>query len=455
MSESVEALRDPYLVQKGDTLGGIAKQCGMSARELQRLNKLPNPNRLSIGQTLYLSEQTAFGISAVFLDALRCPIKNLPFRCEFDGKTVTGVTGETGTIARQITRSAASQFAVWVQCVEGSWLRLTETASGYGHKLLTFVSDTLVIDGKTEPHPANAPTTLPEPPKPALQPQGAQPPLPKPAQGTPTKNNPHVKKRAAKGAQGQPVIEISVDIPQDLLTLFAKYRGGEITEKDWSDIAGILECEPAVLKAIARVESSGCSSFWRLNKSDGAHIPALVFERHYFSRLTKGNYDKTHPDISWSASYRKNSELGKANAKMHDGTVDSDDVYGGYARGYLRLINAYRLNPEAALKSCSWGKFQIMGDNHVLCNELNVATFCEKMCTSEKAQIELLANFVRRKPRAWKNSKNKALGKEISLWDAVKTKDWAAIAFNYNGPGYKTYNYDEKLSTAYKEYSKT
>ncbi len=39
--------------------------------------------------------------------------------------------------------------------------------------------------------------------------------------------------------------------------------------------------------------------------------------------------------------------------------------------------------------------------------------------------------------------------------DAVKTKSWAAIAFNYNGPSYKTYRYDEKVSAAYRDYCRT
>lgn len=76
------------------------------------------------------------------------------------------------------------------------------------------------------------------------------------------------------------------------------------------------------------------------------------------------------------------------------------------------------------------------------------------MCTSELGQIEVLSAFIQRKPRAWKAPKNKTLGKEISLWDAVKTKDWKAIAFNYNGPSYATYGYDTKLQAAYEAYKK-
>ena len=134
---------------------------------------------------------------------------------------------------------------------------------------------------------------------------------------------------------------------------------------------------------------------------------------------------------------------------MHDGIIDANDLYHYYAGAYLRLINAYRFNPDAALRSCSWGKFQILGGNFGLCGERNIKDFADKMCTSEASQIKLVAQFIRNKPRTWKNAKNKTLGKEISLWDAVKTKNWAAIAFNYNGPHHK--NYDIKLKAAYEK----
>ena len=39
------------------------------------------------------------------------------------------------------------------------------------------------------------------------------------------------------------------------------------------------------------------------------------------------------------------------------------------------------------------------------------------------------------------------------LWTAVKTKDWQAIALNYNGPGYKTFSYDTKLKAAYEKFA--
>jgi hypothetical protein len=100
-----------------------------------------------------------------------------------------------------------------------------------------------------------------------------------------------------------------------------------------------LECDMAVLKAIAEVETKG-AAFWRINAQDGKQVPSILFERHWFSRLTKHVRDKTHPDIS-----------GPAFVSSKDAAAV--DRYGSHATSYLRLMNAYRIAPEAALASCS------------------------------------------------------------------------------------------------------
>lgn len=449
------ALKDLYLVRRGDTLTSIAARSGKSIQNLKRWNKLDNPHQLQEGQTLYLSEESAFGVSVLFLDALRYPIENLKYKLRFDGQTKAGSTSANGCVPSVVTKDAKSQFEVLIEDMQGQWVSLHKSVSDYGHKLVTLVSGVIMYPGETELHPKGAPAK-PVSDKPATKAAGAagQVPLPPKASGTPTKNNPAVKTKKTKGKQGQSIIQVSVDIPQGLLNLFANYKGGEISEIDWKQTADSLQCDPAVLKAIAKVESGGHAAFWRLNKADGANIPAILFERHYFSRQTAGKYDATHPDVSWPTAYQKKGLLGSKNKKMQDGKVEVGDIYGDYASAYLRLINAYRLDAEAALASCSWGKFQIMGQNHALCGATDLNKFAVAMCTSEADQIKLLAAFIQNKPRAWKDAHDKKLGKEISLWDAVKAKDWAAVAFNYNGPGYRTYSYDTKLKSAYEEYAK-
>ncbi|MDI1261603.1 N-acetylmuramidase domain-containing protein [Aquabacterium sp.] len=452
-SRPTTPLSDPYGVRRGDTLSKISARCGRTVAELMRFNALTNGNRIAIGQTLYLSESTAFGASVLFLDSLRHPINKLRYRVAFDERKQEGTTGANGLIPAFITGSARSRIKVWIQEADGAWQQVAHVSSDYGHKLVTLTSNALVVASTTRQMAADALHDLGS----ALETGAhslttAQSPAPAPTTGKSSKNNPAVKTRQTRGVKGQPIVKIEVDLPPGLLDLFGKYSGHEIAEENWREAAKQLECEPEVLKAFSDVESGGKSSFWRLNKGDGANVPALLFERHYFSRLTKGRFDSAHPDLSWPVAYRKKSLLGQDDKRMHDGKVDATDVYSDYASSYLRLINAYRLDPDAALRSCSWGKFQIMGDNYTLCGARNAHEFVSAICASEYKQIDLMAQFIRLKPAPWKDPKDKKAGKALSLWDAIKFKDWAMIAFNYNGPGYKTYSYDTKLKAAYEKH---
>lgn len=434
-------MNDPYLVTTGDTVASVAKRAGLTQEELRRLNHLSGKETIATGQTLYLSERTSFGFTTLFLDALRHPIENLPYQLRFDDKVVTGKTPANGMVPRKITNNANSTIEVWVQNPQGEWQQLTSTKSDYGHKLITLVSGSVVVAGMTELHPTDVPTQ-PAPPAGTVAPPAPSPSSqaapPKRATGKSSKNNKAVKTRTAKAPQGQPVLQISVDIPQGLLEYFAEFKGGEITDKDWQETANELTCEVAVLKAISIVESGGNSSFWRLNKGDGAHIPAILFERHYFSKKTKGFYDDTFPDVSWPIGYRTRKKLNAKDKLMPFGEVKELDTYSDRVSAYLRLIEAYRLDADAALRSCSWGKFQVMGENFAACGARDLTQFVNAMCTSEYEQLRMLSGFIQNKRR---------------LLTAVKTKDWKEIALNYNGPGYKTFSYDTKLKVAYEKFA--
>lgn len=443
MSDTAPVISDPYLICRGDSLQAIAKRCGRSVADLKRFNKITNANNIQAGATLYLSERTAFGISVLFLDVLRHPIEKLPFKIEFDGKTITGVTDKMGQVLRQVTKSADSTVIIWVRNADGVWQQLHQTLSGVGDKLITLVSQALVIKAKTEPHPYDAPldqdvplSTKPDAPM--------QAPPPKPADGAPAKNNPHVKERPSKGKHGQPTIELSVDLPSGLMQLFQHYTGAKITDEEWKNAAKDLACEAEVLKAIAEVETKG-AAFWKLNDGEYSGIvPAILYERHKFSKYTQHQYDTSHPDLSWKYGYiaskmRGHATLGQANNHMPDGKVKAMDQYGPLANSYLRLINAYRLDPDAALRSCSWGKFQIMGDEHQSSCGVSLRIFIKDMCASEVTQLHQLQNFIR----------HKAGGK---LHAAVKAKDWPSIALYYNGKNYRDNNYDNKLKAAYDKF---
>lgn len=449
----INAAAEVYVVKRGDTLTSISRATGKTIADLVRLNDIKNRNRLEVGQALYLSEKKAFAAQVLFLDALRHPIDNLKYVLSFDGKMLPGKSGQNGLTEEIVTRHARSAIKVLVQNTYGTWDRLGSFVSGHGKKLITLVSPSIMFKGQLEPHPPEAPLIPTTRQTSAPTGHSAKPPLPPTPKGKPSKNNPNVKLNNTKGKKGESIIQIGVDLPQDLLAYMQAYDGKPISEDDWKDNAKYLGCEVNILKAIAKVESGGRSAFWTIN--DNAKIkataPKIVFERHYFHKLTQGKHDQTHPDISWPVGYqrRKDHPIGSAHAKLHDNRVDQDDLYDNQ-QDYLRLINAYRLDKVAAIKSASWGKFQIMGANHKICDQPDIEDFVAKMCKSEAGQIELLAKFIRNK----KDRKNKKDPWQTLLWKAVKQKDWPNIARYYNGPKYKEGKYDEKLESAYKEYCK-
>jgi hypothetical protein len=213
------------------------------------------------------------------------------------------------------------------------------------------------------------------------------------------------------------------------LDFLGGYTGEKITEEDYVNAAKSIGCEVAVIKAVAEVETKA-ESFDKRNR------PTILYERHQFSKRTKPKrkYDKDNPDISSRKHYKKASKDNKmlvAAGSLHD--------YDLYGNSYSKLAKAYSLDKNAALKACSWGKFQIMGFNHIAAGYKTIFSFVEDMCRSEKEHLKAFVNFV--------------MANEVLRKAAIK-KDWATFAENYNGEGYSENNYDNKMKKAYKRYVK-
>ncbi|HET6941468.1 MAG TPA: N-acetylmuramidase domain-containing protein [Sphingomicrobium sp.] len=174
-------------------------------------------------------------------------------------------------------------------------------------------------------------------------------------------------------------------------------------DRSIEEAARSIGCDIAAVRSVIDVESRG--GFY----ADGR--PKLLFERHYFSRLTGGRFDASNSDISCRTA-------------------------GGYRGGpgeYDRLERAIRLDRKAALRSASWGAFQIMGDNCKSAGFDDVEAFVEEMVAGEPQQLRAFVSFV----------------KSARLDRHLCALDWKAFAKGYNGPGYKQNRYDEKLAAAY------
>jgi len=139
--------------------------------------------------------------------------------------------------------------------------------------------------------------------------------------------------------------------------------------------------------------------------------PTILYERHLFRHFTKKKWNLTHPDIS-----------------------GPQGGYGRYSAQYPKLYRAATLDEPAALKSASWGAFQILGENFADCGYTSVETFVDAMLANETNQLNAFVAFV---------NKNSTLKK------ALKDKDWTTFARIYNGPDYQKNHYDTNISNIY------
>lgn len=189
-----------------------------------------------------------------------------------------------------------------------------------------------------------------------------------------------------------------------------------ITELQFKDSAKILGIDVAAVKAVAEVESGGEGFF-----SEG--LPKILFEPHVF----------------WK-------ELRKVGIDPNQHVLGNDDIlypiwgskpYGKFSQQHSRLDRAIKIHRDAALKSASWGKFQIMGYNYQLAGYTTLQDFINAMYKSEDEHLKAFVSYI----------------KSRFLDDELKAKDWKAFARQYNGSLYWKNAYDKKLATAYKKYS--
>jgi hypothetical protein len=178
-----------------------------------------------------------------------------------------------------------------------------------------------------------------------------------------------------------------------------------------------LDIEPAALRAIMAIEAAG-SGF------DASGRPKALFERHHFYRwLIKNN----KPDVL-AAAAEANLAYPKWGTKPYP--KGSDAVY-------AEIEAAYKMAPEEALLSTSWGLGQIMGSNWVATGTGSVEEMVREAMESEGNQLRHMANFI----------------KSTGLIDEIQNKDWAGFAKKYNGPAYAQNQYDVKLASAYERFS--
>jgi len=192
----------------------------------------------------------------------------------------------------------------------------------------------------------------------------------------------------------------------------SKISAAEFEAAAWQLGGGI---SAALVHAFADVESGGKSGF------GPSGLPVIAFEGHWFRKFTHKVYDLDHPFLSYP--YAK-----KAGPEWVHNNKDQ-------ATAWKTLEEALAIDHEAALKSCSWGMFQVMGFNHASCGYKTLDDFVAAMKAGEAGQLLAFVGFCKSTP---------------ACLEAMQKKDFKGMAIGYNGPDYG--DYDKRIERAYKKY---
>jgi N-acetylmuramidase len=184
-----------------------------------------------------------------------------------------------------------------------------------------------------------------------------------------------------------------------------------LTDADFERAAKELNVEVAAIRAVAEVEAAGAGFL-----PDGR--PAILYEAHVFHKETSGKHGV--------AKDRKGVKL--SNASWDRGLYGATGVH-----QHERYEDARQLNADAANKACSWGTFQILGQNHAACGYPDSQSFVDAMWSGAPAHLDAFVKFI----------------KANRLDGALRAKQWAVFAKGYNGPAYAKNQYDRKMADAY------
>jgi hypothetical protein len=185
-----------------------------------------------------------------------------------------------------------------------------------------------------------------------------------------------------------------------------------------------LGCRVETIKAIAEVEAGPFGAFLDTGE------PVILFEPHIFSRLTGGRFDGYTINLAKIPESKQpipNSWI------LISYPAWRMDQYGPLSAQHKRLQGAAKLNRDAALKSCSWGLYQLMGFNHKLCGHETIQSFVNAMYQSVDRHLDALVSFVLSDPRKVK---------------AIRDRDAKTFASLFNGVSYAKNKYDTRLIAA-------
>lgn len=202
---------------------------------------------------------------------------------------------------------------------------------------------------------------------------------------------------------------------QDLLAKLTNRNAPALTEADFAAAADMLGhgVTPKHMKASKKVEAPK-------GAFDDQGRPTILYERHVFARNTtpKGRFNATNPELS--------------------GGPYGPGGYGAFSAQYGKLERAFALDPIAAFEACSWGAFQVLGENAVELGYENAIDMALTLATSEAAHLDLYVRYVR----------FHGLADELGACRPGAPNSCIPFVERYNGPAYARFNYHKNFAAA-------
>lgn len=186
-----------------------------------------------------------------------------------------------------------------------------------------------------------------------------------------------------------------------------------LSNQDYQNAASTLGVPVCYVEGVARVESGAYGSFDRKGR------PTILYEPHVFSRNSGHRFDRSHPHIS---ARRWNKQL---YARTMDGR-------------YNQLFEACSLDIDAALEACSYGLFQVLGENWQTLQYTSPFELASLHAVGEPAQLDALVRYIT----------GFSLVDELQACQAGDPASCVPFVRAYNGKEYYKNDYHVKLARA-------
>lgn len=198
--------------------------------------------------------------------------------------------------------------------------------------------------------------------------------------------------------------------------LLSRVSSKWLSQADIDNFASAHALDVPLVRTVYVVEAGGSGFI--------GELPKILFEGHVFwSELSKAG---VNPE-----AHRQGNE------DILFPSWDRGSYRGGIAE-HARLERAKRIHEAAALKSASWGLFQVLGNNAEWLGYPSVQDFVVHMAAREADHLEAFGRFIERKIVSGK-----------PLIKHLRAQAWEPFALGYNGSSYKTNGYHLKLAKAY------